>query len=71
MFIREMVLKDIEAVLPLYISYYNEQEDGCWNENTAAKGIHQVLSMEDSYGLMICMSGITERQAAKMPKTLY
>ena len=50
MFIREMVLKDIEAVLPLYISYYNEQEDSCWNENTAAKRIHQVLSMEDSYG---------------------
>lgn len=34
------------------ISYYNEQEDSCWNENTAAKRIHQVLSMEDSYGLI-------------------
>ena len=29
MFIREMMMKDIPAVLPLYISYYNEQEEGC------------------------------------------
>lgn len=52
MLIREMELNDIAAVLPLYISYYNEQEDSCWNENTARKRIHQVLSMEDSYGLI-------------------
>lgn len=49
---REMSLKDIEAVLPLYISYYNEQEDGCWTSETARKRIHQVLSMEDAYGLI-------------------
>ena len=53
MFIREMMMKDIPAVLPLYISYYNGQEESCWNENTAGKRIHQVLSMEDSYGLII------------------
>lgn len=53
MLIREMTLKDISAVLPLYISYYNEQEDSCWDENTAGKRIHQVLSMEDSYGLIV------------------
>ena len=53
MLVREMELNDIAAVLPLYISYYNEQEDGCWNEKTAAKRIHQVLSMEDSYGLIV------------------
>lgn len=53
MLVREMELNDIAAVLPLYISYYNEQEEGCWNEDTAAKRIHQVLSMEDSYGLIV------------------
>ena len=53
MLIREMMMKDIPAVLPLYISYYNEQEESCWNENTAGKRIHQVLSMEDSYGLIV------------------
>ena len=53
MLIREMSLDDIPAVLPLYISYYNEQEDGCWNEHTAAKRIHQVLGMEDSHGLIV------------------
>lgn len=53
MLIREMMIEDIPAVMPLYISYYNGQEDSCWNENTAGKRIHQVLSMEDSYGLII------------------
>lgn len=33
--IREMTNSDINAILPLYISYYNEQENGCWTEETA------------------------------------
>ena len=51
--IREMNIKDIEVVLPLYISYYNDVEDCCWTEETAGKRIHQVLSMEDSYSLIL------------------
>lgn len=53
MLIREMGIEDIPAVLPLYISYYNGHENSCWNEDTAGKRIHQVLSMEDSYGLIL------------------
>ena len=33
--IREMTTSDIQSVLPLYVSYYNEQEDGCWTEESA------------------------------------
>jgi len=51
--IREMTTADIEAVLPLYIAYYNEQENSCWTRETASKRIHQVLSMEDSYSLIL------------------
>lgn len=51
--IREMNIADIETVLPLYISYYNEQEEGCWTKDTAGKRIHQVLSMEDSFSLIL------------------
>ncbi|WP_026512203.1 GNAT family N-acetyltransferase [Butyrivibrio sp. LC3010] len=51
--IREIKIDDIPSVLPLYITYYNENEDGCWTETTAGKRIHQVLSMEDSYGLVL------------------
>lgn len=51
--IREMRAADIEAVLPMYISYYNEQENGYWTKETAAKRIHQVLSMEDAYSLIL------------------
>ena len=50
--IREMTVSNINAVLPFYISYYNEQENGCWTEERAAKRIHQVLSMEDSLSLI-------------------
>lgn len=50
--IREMTAKDIPSVLPLYIAYYNEHEDGCWNELTAKKRIGQVLDTNDFYGLI-------------------
>lgn len=51
--IREMTTADVKAVLPLYISYYNKQEGGCWTEESAGKRIHQVLSMEDSFSLIL------------------
>ncbi len=50
---REIAVADIPAILPLYISYYNNQEGSCWNEDTAGKRIHQVLSMEDGFGLVL------------------
>lgn len=53
MLIREMFPEDIPLVLPLYISYYNTQEDGCWTVQTAGKRIGQVLGMEDSYALIL------------------
>lgn len=51
--IREMKIADLEKVLPLYIFYYNEQEGGCWTEQTAAKRIHQVLSTDGAYSLIM------------------
>ena len=51
--IKEMEVKDISSVVPIYISYYNNQEDSCWTEITAGKRIHQVLSMEDSYSRIL------------------
>lgn len=51
--IREMNVDDIDRVLSLYISYYNGEEDSCWTEETAYKRIHQVLTMEDSYSLIM------------------
>ena len=47
MTIREMQLEDIELILPMYLSYYNEQEGGCWTAETAGKRIRQVLHMDD------------------------
>lgn len=51
--IREIKLEDIASILPFYISYYNEQEGGSWTEDTAGRRIHQVLSMEASFGLIM------------------
>lgn len=51
--ISEMNLNDINCVLQLYIEHYNHHEACCWTEETARKRIHQVLSMEDSYSLIM------------------
>ena len=48
-----MNVNDIELVVPLYIDYYNNCEDGCWTEATARRRIQQVLKIEDSYSLII------------------
>lgn len=51
--ITEMKIDDIELVLPLYIEYYNNYEEGCWTEETAKKRIKQVLTMDDSFSLIM------------------
>ncbi len=51
--ISEMNLADIDCVLPFYIDYYNNHEASCWTEETARKRICQVLSIEDSYSLIL------------------
>lgn len=51
--IKEMNIEDIDLVLPLYIEYYNKYEDGCWTESTAKKRIKQVLTIDDSYSLIM------------------
>lgn len=53
MSITEMNMNDIYSVLPLYIDYYNNHEDCCWTEETAGRRIRQVLSMTDSYSLIM------------------
>lgn len=53
MLYRVMSESDIEKVVPLYIEYYNEKEDGEWTEETTYKRIHQVFTREDSYCLIL------------------
>ena len=53
MSVREMSVDDINKVINLYIKYYNEIKKSCWTEKTAFKRIHQVLTMEDSYSLIL------------------
>lgn len=51
--IKEMNVEDIGLVLPLYIEYYNKYEDSCWTEATAKKRIKQVLTIDDSFSLIM------------------
>lgn len=51
--IKEMNVEDIDLVLPLYIEYYNKYEDSCWTEATAKKRIKQVLTIDDSFSLIM------------------
>ena len=55
--IEVMTLSDIEAVIPLYIDYYNHCEDACWTEATVRRRIQQVLKIEDSYSLIMRAEG--------------
>ena len=47
-----MSKEDINNVVPLYIEYYNNNEDAEWTTETPFKRIHQVWSREDSYCLI-------------------
>lgn len=49
---RRMTEEDIGKVVPLYIEYYNNNEDAEWTTETTYKRIHQVWSCEDSYCLV-------------------
>ena len=48
-----MTLADIHRVIPLYLDQYNQVEGGCWTEEKATRRIRQVLTMEDSYSLLM------------------
>ena len=50
---RIMTEDDIQKIVPLYIEYYNNNEDGNWTQETTYKRIHQVWSHEDSYCLIL------------------
>lgn len=50
---KPFTLKDIERLVPLYIEYYNTNEDGAWTEETTYKRIHQVMTREDAFGLLL------------------
>ena len=49
---RKMTEDDIEKIIPIYIEYYNNNEDAEWTAETTYKRIHQVWSREDSYCLV-------------------
>lgn len=51
--IQVMNVEDIHKVIDLYINYYNKVESSSWNEKTAYKRIHQVMSIEDSFSLIV------------------
>ncbi|MBR3824929.1 MAG: GNAT family N-acetyltransferase [Lachnospiraceae bacterium] len=51
--INVMSVNDIDLVIPLYIDYYNNYEEGCWTEETAKRRIRQVLRMDESYSLIM------------------
>ncbi|MBQ3086910.1 MAG: GNAT family N-acetyltransferase [Clostridia bacterium] len=50
---RIMTEDDIQKVVPLYIDYYNNNEDGEWTTETTYRRIHQVWSRENSYCLIL------------------
>ncbi len=56
---RQMFSADIEKVVPIYVEYYNVHEGREWTPEKAYKRIHQTLSREDSFALMVEDKGQT------------
>lgn len=50
--------QNIDDIIPLYIRYYNEREHGEWTEDTVYKRICQMISREDSFGLVMTENDI-------------
>lgn len=53
MLYRTLEESEIQRVIPLYIEHYNHYEGGAWSEATTYRRIHQVVTREDSYSLVL------------------
>jgi len=50
---RPFTLEDLPRTAKLYVDYYNAYEDGEGTIETTTKRIHQVMTREDSFGLLL------------------
>ena len=50
---RPFTLEDLPQTAKLYVDYYNTYEDGEGTIETTTKRIHQVMTREDAFGLLL------------------
>ena len=50
---RPFTLEDVPRTAKLYVDYYNAYEDGEGTIETTTKRIHQVMTREDAFGLLL------------------
>ena len=50
---RPFTLEDLPRTAKLYVDYYNAYEDGEVTIETTTKRIHQVMTREDAFGLLL------------------
>ena len=50
---RPFILEDLPRTAKLYVDYYNAYEDGEGTIETTTKRIHQVMTREDAFGLLL------------------
>ncbi len=50
---RPFTLEDLPRTAKLYVDYYNTYEDGEGTIETTTKRIHQVMTREDAFGLLL------------------
>ena len=54
---KPLTVERIAEVIPLYIDYYNTVDGSEWTEETTYKRIHQIITREDAYGLVLEVDG--------------
>lgn len=52
-----LTARDIDALIPLYIGYYNECEGGEWTPETVRGRLRPIVTREDSFGLVQTQDG--------------
>jgi len=56
---KPLTVEQINDVIALYIDYYNTVDGGEWTKETTYKRIHQVVTREDAFGLVLVADGET------------
>ncbi len=55
---KRLTVVDIALVLPIYLQYYNEIEGGSWTDQKATARIQQMVTIQDSFGLIALQKGV-------------
>ena len=67
---KRMESQHLDAVVKLYIDYYNTYEGGCWTYDKAYKRLHQLMTIEDALCFIRWLIMLSEDSSWDISKNL-